>query len=98
VVSFIPRPLCAPGKNPVPFEYEAAWIPELGRQKFGGVVVSVLATGPKGRGFETGQDNGFLRAMKICSTYSFEREVKPEFPFRTILRHVKDLLKSHGEG
>jgi hypothetical protein len=34
----------------------------------GGVVVSVLATGPKGRGFETGQGDGLLRAIKIRST------------------------------
>jgi hypothetical protein len=31
----------------------------------GDVVVSVLATGPKGHGFEPGQSNGFLRAIKI---------------------------------
>jgi len=38
--------------------------------RLGGVVVSVLATGPKGCGFETGQDDGFLRAIKILSTPS----------------------------
>jgi hypothetical protein len=43
----------------------------------GGVVVSVLATGPKGRGFEPGKDDGFLRAMKVHSTPSFGWEVKP---------------------
>jgi hypothetical protein len=48
------------------------------------------------RGFEPGQGDGFLRAIKIRSTPSFEREVKPEVP-RKILRHVKDLLKSHGD-
>jgi hypothetical protein len=37
----------------------------------GGVVVSVLATGPKGRGFEPGKGVGFLRAIKIRSTPSF---------------------------
>jgi hypothetical protein len=30
----------------------------------GGVVVTVLATGPKGCGFKPGQGDGFLRAMK----------------------------------
>jgi hypothetical protein len=35
------------------------------------VVVSVLATGPKGRGFEPGQGDGFLRAKTIRSTPSF---------------------------
>jgi hypothetical protein len=53
-------------------------------------VVSVLATGLKGRGFEPGQCDGFLRAIKIRSTLSFGREVKPEVPCRKILRHVKD--------
>jgi hypothetical protein len=33
----------------------------------GGVVVSVLANGPKGCSFEPGQGNGFLRAIKIRS-------------------------------
>jgi hypothetical protein len=36
----------------------------------GGVVASVLATGPKGCGFEPSQDDGFLRATKIRSTPS----------------------------
>jgi hypothetical protein len=29
--------------------------------RLGGVVVSELATGPKGRGFKPGQGDGFLR-------------------------------------
>jgi hypothetical protein len=41
----------------------------------GGVVVSVLTTGPKGHGFKPSQGNGFLRAIKICSTPSFRWEV-----------------------
>jgi hypothetical protein len=61
-------------------------------------VVSVLATGPKGRGFEPGQGDGFLTVIKIRSTTSFGREVKPEVPCRNILRRVEDLLKSHGDG
>jgi hypothetical protein len=36
----------------------------------GGVVVSVLATGPKGCGFEPGHGDRFLQAIKICSTPS----------------------------
>jgi hypothetical protein len=36
----------------------------------GDVVVSVLATEPKGRGFISGQGDGFLRAIKIRSTPS----------------------------
>jgi hypothetical protein len=65
--------------------------------RLGGVVFSVLATGPKGRGFEAGQGDGFLRTIKIRSTSSFGWEVKPEVPCDKILRQVKDLLKSHGD-
>jgi hypothetical protein len=60
-------------------------------------VVSVLATGPKVRGLEPGQGDGFLRAIKICSTPSFRWEVKLEVPCRKTLRNVKDLLKSLGD-
>jgi hypothetical protein len=35
-----------------------------------GVVVSVLATGPKVYRFKHGQGDGFLRVIKICSTTS----------------------------
>jgi hypothetical protein len=55
-------------------------------------VVSVLATGPKDRGFKPGRSDGFLRAIKIRSTPSFGWEVKSEVPCRKILRHVKDPL------
>jgi hypothetical protein len=58
-------------------------------------VLSVLATGPKGRGFEPGQGDGFVRAVKVRSTPSFGWEVKPEVPRRKTLRQVKDLLKSY---
>jgi hypothetical protein len=51
----------------------------------GGVVVSVLATEPKGCGFEPVLGKGFLRAVKIKSTPSFRWEVKPEVPCRKIL-------------
>jgi hypothetical protein len=61
------------------------------------LVASVLAIRPKGHGFEPGQDDGFLRAIKIRSS-SFGLEVKPEVPCRKTLRHVKELLKSHGDG
>jgi hypothetical protein len=37
----------------------------------GGVVVSVLATEPSGRGFKPGQGDGYLMAIKIRSTPSF---------------------------
>jgi hypothetical protein len=55
-------------------------------------VVSVLATGPKSRGFKSGRDDGFLRAMRVCRT-PFVLKVKPEGPCCKILRHVKDPLR-----
>jgi hypothetical protein len=55
----------------------------------GGVVVSVLVTGPKGHG----RGDGFLRTIKIRSTTSFGYEVKAEVPCRKILRHVKYPLR-----
>jgi hypothetical protein len=39
--------------------------------RLGGIVVSVLATGPKDRGFIPGRGGGFLRAIKIGSTPPF---------------------------
>jgi hypothetical protein len=36
----------------------------------GGVVVSMLATGPKGCGFEPGQGDGLLRVINIRNTPS----------------------------
>jgi hypothetical protein len=56
-------------------------------------VVSMLATGPNGRGFKPGQNNGFLMAIKIRSKPSFGWEVKPEVPCRETLWHVKDPLR-----
>jgi hypothetical protein len=41
----------------------------------GGVVVSVIATEPKGCGFKPGRVDGFLRAINICSTPLFGWEV-----------------------
>jgi hypothetical protein len=48
----------------------------------GGLVVSVLATGPKVRGFDPTEVDGFLRVIKIRSTTSFGEEVKPSVPCR----------------
>jgi hypothetical protein len=36
------------------------------------------------------ESDGFLRAIKIRITISFEGEVKPSAPSRKILRHVKE--------
>jgi hypothetical protein len=58
-----------------------------------GVLVSVIATGSKGRGFKRDRGDRFLRAIKIRSTPSFGWEVKPEVPCRKMLRHVKDPLR-----
>jgi hypothetical protein len=65
----------------------------VSHSRLGVVVVSVLVTGPKDRGFKPGRGDGFVRAIKICSTPSFGWEVKPEIPRRNSLRHVKDLLR-----
>jgi hypothetical protein len=49
----------------------AIWTYSITRHcRLGGVVVNMLATGPKGCGFEPGQGDGFLRAIKIRSTPS----------------------------
>jgi hypothetical protein len=61
-------------------------------------VVSVLATGPTGRGFKHGQGDEFLRVIEFHSTPSFGWEENPEVPCRKILQRVKDILKSHGDG
>jgi hypothetical protein len=49
---------------------QPAHLPIYLTSHLGGVVVSVLATGPKGRGFEPSQGDGFLRAIQIRSTPS----------------------------
>jgi hypothetical protein len=48
--------------------------------RLGGVVVSVLSTGTKGRGFKPCRGEEFLRAIKIRSTSSLGWEVKREGP------------------
>jgi hypothetical protein len=53
-------------------------------------VVSVFATGPKGRGFKPGRVDEFFKGDN--NPPSFGWEVKPEVPYRKILRHVKDPL------
>jgi hypothetical protein len=48
--------------------------------RLGGVVVSGLATGAKGCGFEHGQGDGFLRPIKSAAHIPFGWEVKLECP------------------
>jgi hypothetical protein len=52
-------------------------------------MLGALVIGPKECGFKPGRGDGFLKAIKIRSTLSFEWKVKPEIPRRKILRHVK---------
>jgi hypothetical protein len=59
--------------------------------RLGGVMVSVLAIGPKVRGVKPARSDGLLRAIKICSTPYFG-EVKPPAPCRKTLRRVKKSL------
>jgi hypothetical protein len=61
----------------------------------GGGAVSVPATGPKGRGFNPGRGDGFLRMVNIRTTPSFGWEVKLEDPCHKILRYVKDRYLRH---
>jgi hypothetical protein len=49
------------------------------------LMVTVLAIGPKVRGFKPDRGDGFLRAMKIRSTPYFGGEVKPASPCRKTL-------------
>jgi hypothetical protein len=49
---------------------------------FGGLVVSVLASGTQDRGLKPGQSRRIFRAKKILSTPSFGGEVKPSVPCR----------------
>jgi hypothetical protein len=46
----------------------------------GDLVVIVLAIGPKFAGSDPAQDDGFLRAIQICSTTSFGGEIKQAVP------------------
>jgi hypothetical protein len=56
-------------------------------------VVSVLATGPKGRGFKPSRGDVFLQAITIRSTPFFGGKAEPEVPRRKILRYVKEPLR-----
>jgi hypothetical protein len=53
-------------------------------------VVSVFATGPKGRGFKPGRGDGFSRAIKIRSPPSSRMGSKAGRSH--VRRHVKDQL------
>jgi hypothetical protein len=53
-------------------------------------MVSVLAIGPKVRGFKPDRGDGLLWAIKICSTPSFE-EVKTSAPCRKSLWRFKEI-------
>jgi hypothetical protein len=56
-------------------------------------MVTVLAIGHKVHGFKPSQGDGFLRAIKICSTPSFREEVRPKAPHCNILLNLKELCK-----
>jgi hypothetical protein len=53
-------------------------------------MVSVFAIEPKVHGFKPGREAGFLKAINIRIRPSFGGEVKPSFPCRKILWHVKE--------
>jgi hypothetical protein len=56
-------------------------------------MVSMLAIRPKVCQFKPSQNDGFSRAIKICSTPSFRGEGKPETLCFKILRHEKITCK-----
>jgi hypothetical protein len=56
-----------------------------------GLVVIVLAIGPKVRGLKLGR--GWRRMIQICSMTCFREEVKPSASCHKILLHVKDSCK-----
>jgi hypothetical protein len=55
-----------------------------------GLLVSVLATGPKIHGPNLAEDDGFVRVTKIHIMTSFGWKVKVSVPCRKILRDVKE--------
>jgi hypothetical protein len=59
----------------------------------GGVMVTVLATLPKVRGFKPDWGRWIFKGEIIRSKTSFRGEVKPPEPCFKILRHVKDPLR-----
>jgi len=56
-----------------------------------------LPLDPRLAGSNPAEDDGFLKATKICSTTSFEEEVKPSAPCREILWHVKESYEYEGD-
>jgi hypothetical protein len=60
------------------------------RYASGGLVVIVLAIGPKVRGFKAGEGQWICKGDKIRSINFFGREVKAAVPRRKILWHVKN--------
>jgi hypothetical protein len=56
----------------------------------GGLIVIVLAIGPKVRGLKPGQVDRFSRAIKIRGAPSFGGEVQPSAICRKILLHLKE--------
>jgi hypothetical protein len=57
-------------------------------------MVSMLAIGAKVCGFKVSLGDGFLKAIKMCSTPSFRGEVKPEYPCCKNLEHIKNNLQA----
>jgi hypothetical protein len=58
---------------------------------FGGLGVSVLASGTQVRGFKPGRSRRIFKNGKILSTPSFGREVKPWFPCRRFAACIRSL-------
>jgi hypothetical protein len=56
----------------------------------GGLMVTVLAIGPRFAGSNPTEGDGFFRTIKICNKPAFGGEVKPSAQCCRILRHVKE--------
>jgi hypothetical protein len=74
-----PRPL-------EPFQPPTHW-----DSGFGGLVVSMLASGTQDRGFEPGRSRQIFRAKKIHSMPSFGGELQPSVPCRRFAARKRTL-------
>jgi hypothetical protein len=60
------------------------------RVALGGLVVTMVSTGPRFACPNPDEDDGILRAIKVRIMTSFGGEIQPSVPCRKILRHAKD--------
>jgi hypothetical protein len=83
LTQYLHKKECCTARRPTPCTYGP-------NSRLGGETVSMLATGPKIRGFKPGRGDGFLRAIKIRSTPSFRGDVKPSATCGEIITACKN--------